>query len=199
MADKITVRLNGETQFQPHPEGQFEARCVDVIDLGLRWKQFKGNPGKAKPTVALVFATGERNEAGALHDVSEEFTVSVHQDANLRKFLEAWRGKKYEDKQLQQDGVPLDKLEGQSIYLSIAHKVSAAGRTFAYISTAMPLPKGMAAPDVTGWQRPAFWAERKKAYATEVAQHLGAPATDDPYPDFEQVPPGMDDETDLPF
>lgn len=198
MADRITVKLNGESQFQPHPEGQFAAVCVDVIDLGVRWEQFPGSPGKESHKVALVFATGERNvEGGTLHDIGQEFTASVHEKAKLRQFLEAWRGKKYEDKALRETGLPLDKLAGQGAYVSIVHEQSKAGRTYARIGSIMPLPKGVAKPDVTGWERPKFWGERKAAYAAELVAHRKEQAPTQDYDDMPDALEGADD--DLPF
>ncbi len=64
MADQITLTRSASTsQYAPHPEGQYAARCVDVIDLGERVEEFPGSPTKVVRKLALVFASGERIEA----------------------------------------------------------------------------------------------------------------------------------------
>jgi hypothetical protein len=199
MADVINAKDNGGGGFKPHPEGQFGAVCVDVIDLGERLKTWGDKP-KVAQMCALVFMTGEQNEeTGHLHDVHQEFTVSMFESANLRLFLEAWRGRSYTEEQAK-DGVPLHKLVGQPALISVTHKASKKGRTYATIQSIMPLPKGMVAPSVDPeqYERASFWADRKKGYADELATFRSrtAPAADE----YAGVPAnGVDDISNLPF
>lgn len=198
MADEINAKDNGGGGFLPHPEGQFGAVCVDTIDLGERLKTW-GNKPKVSPMCALVFMTGEENEStGHLHDVHQEFTVSMFESASLRLFLEAWRGRSYTEEQAKA-GVPLHKLVGQAALISVEHKKSAKGRTYAVIKSIMPLPKGMIAPAVNldGYERAAFWEDRKKGYRDELANFR---ATSAPADNYASVPPnGVDDMSSLPF
>ena len=201
MADTVTARDEGQ-KFTPHPEGQFAAVCVDVVNLGERVEQFKDQPKKLVPKVALVFQTGEVNaDTGDLHQVSVEFTVSMGEKANLRKFLEAWRGKKYTDEQAE-EGVPVHKLEGQAGYITVEQrKAKSSGNTYATINAIMPLPKGMMKPTLPAYTRPEFWTERKKANAEAAAAFkrelhpVGAAAGS--FEDFPEALDGGDD--DLPF
>lgn len=197
MADKFTLTDSGKTQFSPHPEGQFAALCVDFLDLGERVKVFPGSPPKLVYCVGLVFASGEMNETGRLHEVSKEFTASMHEKASLRKFLEDWRGKTYTKDDLKA-GIPADKLAGKSCLLTVEHKTSAAGRTYASIRGVAPLPKQMVAQLDAEYTRAPFWDERKKSYASEAAAfHVEHDITD---PDFESVPAALaDDDDSLPF
>jgi len=41
----------------PHPEGQFAATCVDIVDLGERVETYPGSPPRIVRKVVLVFAT----------------------------------------------------------------------------------------------------------------------------------------------
>src|SRR5690349_9680772 len=131
MADKVTA-TNQDSKFKPHREGNdFLGLCVDVIDLGETTVAFPNKPTYLAQKCALVFRTGEKNpETGDYIDVSAEFTVSMGEKANLRKFLESWRGKPYTQEQIDA-GVPVDKLEGNWALLAVAHKKSAKGRTYA--------------------------------------------------------------------
>jgi hypothetical protein len=196
LADIITIRDEGGPKFSPHPEGQMAAVCVDVVDLGERLKTWGAKP-KVSQSFALVFITGERRDDGHLFDVSVEFTASMFEQAKARQFLEAWRGRAYTEEEAKR-GVPLHKLVGQNALLSIVHRQSQKGRTYATIGTIMPLPKRMAPADVSAdeYVRPSWFQERKEAYAAELANFRrshAAPTSDDDY----VQPTGGDD--DLPF
>lgn len=163
---------------------------MDAIDLGDRVEEFTGKPKKLVHKCALVFRTGEKNEdTGDYIDISREFTVSMGDLANLRKFLEQWRGRPYTPEQIGA-GVPLHKMAGNYGLLTIAHKTSGNGRTYANITACVGVPKQMATglPDYAkGYQRADFWQERKEEYA-KVAKafraEAGAPSDDDyPAPD----------------
>ena len=192
--DVVTAKQTG-VEFTPHPEGQFAMTCVDVIDLGERVKSFKGTNPYLAHTCMLVFQSGEANEAGTLHEVSKEFTVSMGKKANLRAFLGAWRGKSYTAKQARK-GVELHKMVGQHALVSVEHNVAqSSGRTYANIGSISPLPKGLTPPDLPAWERPAFFAERIARYAEEAEafRAASAPAADETLADR---PAALDDEGD---
>lgn len=202
MADAVTARDEGQ-KYLPHPEGQFAAVCVDVVNLGERVEQYADKPKRLVPKVALVFQTGEVNrDTGDLHQVSVEFTVSMGEKANLRKFLEQWRGKKYSEAQAE-EGVPIHKLEGQPALITVEHKrAKSSGNTYATINGIVPLPKGMERPALPAYKRPEFWEERKKANAEAAkafrqAMHPVDNGEGDGYQDFPDALTGGDD--DLPF
>ena len=196
MADQITAKDEG-VKFLPHPEGQYGARCVDVIDLGNRVEQYQGKPPRVAHKCALVFDAGEKNpENGEPHVVHVEFTVSMFERAGLRLFLESWRGRSYREDEAR-DGVPLHKLEGAAALISVEHKESKGGRTYAKIKTISPLPKGMAPPELNGYKRAEFWAKKKEEYAAELAK-AQPKKVDDDFRDFPEAPDAYD-ESDLPF
>lgn len=195
MADTITAK-GTDSKYKTHPEGQFVAQCVDAIDLGERVEEFAGKPKKLAHKAALVFRTGEKNEdTGDFIDISREFTVSMGELANLRKFLEQWRGKPYSADQIAA-GVPLHKLAGNHGLLSVAHRTSGNGRTYANITACVGVPKQMAdkLPNyIAGYGRADYWQERKDEYA-KVAKafraEAGAPSDDDyPAPDADDSLP----------
>ena len=204
MADPITVGVEADNKYQPHPAGTFPAVCVDVIDLGKRVSTYEGKV-KVAPKLALVFRTGERREDGTPFDVAAEFTASMFDRATLRHFLEGWRGKAYSDDQVTA-GVPIHKLVGQPALISVIHATSKAGRTYARISGAMAVPKGMTIPATGDYTRPDYWGERKAEYAAELARHeatTAPPAKLKLVPtaaDFADVPDALDtSDDDLPF
>jgi len=168
MADRITAR-NTETKYTAHPEGQFVSQCVDAIDLGEKVQDYPGTPKYLSHKCALVFRTGEKNEAGDFIDVSAEFTVSMHEKSKLRPFLEGWRGRAYTAEEAD-EGVPIDKLCGKWALIQVGQQKSAKGRTYAIIMTAMGVPKSMELPTFGPYTRADFWEERRKEYQKEADQ-----------------------------
>ena len=193
MADSVTAQDKG-SGFVAHDEGQFAAVCVDVVDLGERVEQYPGKPARIVAKCALVFVT---DTVGETKEIAREVTVSMGEKANLRAFLEAWRGKSYTPEQATA-GVPLHKLVGHAALISVEHKRSAKGRTYGLIKTIAPLPKSMAAPSENGYARADFWAERKKGYAEEAKQWAAkmlATSDEPPLPPEDEGDP----DDDLPF
>lgn len=198
MPDTIVAK-GSDAKYKSHPEGQYVGVCVDAIDLGENVETFAGQPSKLAHKCALVFRTGERNEqTGEYIDIGREFTVSMSEKANLRKFLEQWRGKPYTAEQVEA-GVPLHKLVNQPGLLQVAHKTSANQRTYALIQSCVGVPMQMAGgigtyPD---YQRADYWEEKKRAYAEAVRKYRadqGPPVDDDDFP-----APLHDEDDGLPF
>jgi hypothetical protein len=79
------------------------------------------------------------------HVLSKEFTISLAEKANLRKFLESWRGQNFTKEEL--EGFDIDKLLGAKCLMSIKHKEpNAEGKIWPEISGVALLPKGMECP-----------------------------------------------------
>ncbi len=135
----------GGGTFTPHPAGQFPARCVDVVDLG--WQETKFG---WKYRIRFSFFCGEWIEREIDGEtmrlpmtVNYTCTASTHEKANMRIFLESWRGKVFT-----QDEVELfdaERVLDAPAFVSIVHNITDAA-TYANIRTIMPLPKGMTAP-----------------------------------------------------
>ena len=198
--DAVTATMNASADFERHPEGSHLMVCVDVINLGTKVQEdLQGKkPPRLVPRVALVFASGERDsQTGDLLTVQTEFTVSMHDKSNLRPFLAAWRGKSYTDDEAMA-GAPLDKLAGKAALVTVEHKQSKQGRTFANIAAISPLPKAMreAIPDLSAdYERGAWWDKKKAAYAEESAKFAADHPASRP-----QMPKGDDtDDDSLPF
>lgn len=204
--DHIVAKNEGGAQFQPHPAGQFAARCVDVIDLGEKVEVYPGSPEKLSHKVSLVFRTGERNVDGTTIDLAKEFTLSMFDLANLRKFLEQWRGATFTDAEVEK-GAPLHKLCGVTALLSVEQKLSKGGKMYANINAIQKLPKVMepGAPIGDDYERPAYLIKRKEDYAAGAQEYkvrVGAilmGKADAGGDGFEGFPPATDGDDDLPF
>ena len=195
--DEATAKDTGGG-FESHPEGQFAVVCVDVVNLGLRPEEFPGSEPREAGKAALVFASGQVQDDGSLTIITVEMTLSMHEKANMRQFLESWRGKSYKAEQAEA-GVPLHKLQGQTGLASIEHVLTKRGRKFAKVRSISPLPAGMEPPDKTvleEYTRPDFFSERKKQYAAELVEFRGRHSNKS----YDDMPEALDDESDeMPF
>jgi len=197
--DDVTATDSG-AKFTAHDEGQYAVLCVDVVDLGINVEQFGDDEPREVAKVALVFASGARqdDEAKSLTLVTTEMTKSANEKANLRKFMEAWRGRSYTTEQAEQ-GLPVTKLYGQPALVSLEHVTTRKGRKFAKITSISPLPKAMPAPDsalLKEYERPKFLTDRKAAYLEALKKHRGEDAIPTPaYPVGEE----SDDDSTVPF
>jgi hypothetical protein len=203
MADQVMAKTAGG-DFESHDEGQFVGQCVDVISLGEEVSEFPGKPKKLVPKVAFVYRTGEKNTKGDYIDLVAEYTVSLGDLANLRKFLEQWRGKPLTPQQVA-EGVPLEKMEGTWALLTVAHKESKKGRTYAIIVSAVGVPKQMLnnLPKYPAYERPKYLLDKKAKNATDAAAfraEIGAPSHGDTGPtEPEDGFLQKDDDSELPF
>ena len=187
--------------FAPHSEGQFAMVCTDIVNLGVNVEQFPGQEPRETAKVALVFASGERHPDESLILVTTEMTISANEKANLRKFLESWRGKSYTQAQAD-EGLPISKLHGKAALISIEHVTTRKGRLFAKISSIAPLPKAMPAPDaklLIEYERPKFLTDRKAAYAAALAKHRGDDQPPVGEPEHWENDNDNDEDSSLPF
>jgi len=198
--DNVTAKDSG-TGFAPHSEGQFAMICVDVVDLGTNVEVFPGQEPREVPKIALVFASGERQTEVAESEltlVTAEMTNSANEKANLRKFLESWRGRSYQPEQVEA-GLPLTKLHGKFALVSIEHVTTRKGRKFARIKSISPLPEQIKPPDAKAilaeYERPKFLTDRKAQYAEALKKHRNAMGDEVPEPAY----PGDDDDDSVPF
>jgi hypothetical protein len=124
-------------EFTPAPEGLHQSVCVDVVDLGMQDGQWG-----PKPKVRLVWQLDQVNpETSKRFTVSQQYTLSLNEKANLRHHLEAWRGKKFSPQELQ--GFDLEKLLGVNGQVQVVHALSDDGRIWANVQAIVPLGKGM--------------------------------------------------------
>jgi hypothetical protein len=170
MADEIIIR--NETTLPS--DGQVQAVCVDVVSLGAKVDQYQNNPPEVVQKAAIVFQIAEDNpDTGKVFELSVEYTISFGKKANLRKFLESWRGRPYTPEEAAK-GIPLHKLTGFNAILTVTHVVSGAGNTYAKVTNATPLMKGMPSIAAKDYTRAEFWEKRKAEYAEGVAKHRAA-------------------------
>jgi hypothetical protein len=135
----------GNGNFSPVPEGVHLAVCCWLADLGTQYSEAYGNSSR-KIVVAFELPE-ERIEIDGEDKpriISRQFTLSLHEKAALRAFLEAWRGRRFTTDELA--GFDLGNVLGKPCQLQILHRDS-GGKTYSNIASVMPPPKGSKVPE----------------------------------------------------
>lgn len=200
--------------FTPPPAGVFPAICYRFIDLGTQTSNFQGQIKHQRKIMLSweITDTDEKMDDGRPFTISQRFTWSMHEKAGLRKTLESWRGKAFEDSDFGEGGFDAKNLVGAPCMLSIT-RVEKEGKTFSNISAVTKLPKGLAAGELTNEKvyfslenyDSATFSKLSEGLQTIIKaspeyQALGKPQSDNGYhaPHFEPGDPGISDE-DIPF
>ena len=130
----IAKRKDGD--YSNAPEGLFPAVCIDVIDLGL-----KETPWGPKEKIAIKWSLDEKDEeTGKNHTAYQQYTLSLGDKANLRKILEAWRGKKFSKEEL--EGFDVETVIGANCQVQIQHNLADEGKVYANVVAVVPAPRG---------------------------------------------------------
>lgn len=235
--------MAAQTKMQPAPQNKtprelipadnYMATCYQMIYIGTVPEEYQGEQKQVPkvlltweiPAIMKVFKE-ERGEEPAV--VTKEFSFSMGEKANLRKFLGNWRGKNLTNDEAAAFNIAV--LLGQPCMLNVIHKTSEkSGSTYQDVGSASKLPSGMPPParinpslefDVREWDQEKFdrlpeWIQNKiktsdeyktahgtAAPAAPVAAPTPAPApagsNEPPVVPLEPLPPTEED-SDIPF
>ena len=218
----IVAKSNGQDfENELLPAGSHVAMCYAMIDLGTQETEFGGVKSK-KRIVRVVWELSDEkkvfDEARGEEPLSagKNFTLSMHEKATLRKFIENWRGKKYSEKEA--EAVDITVLLGVPCMLSISHGVNeTSGKEYAQINSASLLPKSMPKPKLhnksyffsldefeqTRYDALPKWLQEKIALSDEY-KALTAPVASqakmpEPIPQTTYSEGTEDDGSDIPF
>lgn len=127
-----------ETDYQVTPEGVHHAICIWIYDLGT---QYSSKWDKYSHRVLITWELPNEILEGDNRPmvISKEYTLSLHSKSQLRKDLEAWRGRAFTAEELK--GFELSKLLGANCQLQVIHATTESN-TYANIASIMSLPKG---------------------------------------------------------
>lgn len=145
----IIAESNPTTHYEPIPAGTYLARCYSMIHMGTNIEDIMGEKKELNkvritwelPTEMKIF-NEEKGEQPCV--ISKEFTLSMHEKATLRKYLESWRGRGFTEDEARAFDITV--LLGKACMLSIIHKVSKSLKTYAEITSVSAIPKGMNCP-----------------------------------------------------
>jgi len=132
------------------PAGNYMARCYQMLEIGTITELVNGVSKSLKkvrigwelPTELKEFKEGEGQKPFV---ISNEYTLSMYEMANLRKMLASWRGKDFTEEQAKKFNITA--LIGVPCQLNIIHHVSEKnGKTYEKIAAVSPLMKGIECP-----------------------------------------------------
>lgn len=173
--------------FEPHPEGQFRAVCVDVVErhgVETAWG--------IKNKVRLVWQTEATRDDGKPFLASASFNATLNENGRLRPFLEGWRGKKFTAQDLK--GFDLEKLIGVQAVIQIVH-TEKDGKVYDNVTTIMRPMQGMTPVAMNGYIRVQDREESKAQAHVPAAKREAVAAGFDQFPEALQD----DDDDSLPF
>jgi hypothetical protein len=138
---------------KPLEAGAYAAVCDMVVDLGVQASP--GGQFAPKRTVVLRFQIpeirveitkdGETKSLPAV--ISRTVGLSLNEKSTLYGLLTSWRGKAFTADELKK--FDLGKVAGKPAFINVTHSVK-GDRTYANLTSIMPLPKAMPAPALEG-------------------------------------------------
>jgi hypothetical protein len=135
----LTVKDNGGGDFELIPEATYIATSSMLIDLGTHDYEYMGNSG-TKKQIYIGWELDACDSQGKPFVIGKYYTASLGKKANLRKDLEAWRGRAFTDEEL--SGFQLINILGKSCSIGIIHKEAGEYKK-PRISSIQALPKGV--------------------------------------------------------
>lgn len=145
----INATKTGGASIAPVEAGTYAARCYSMVHVGTNEEEILGKKkilNKVRiswelPTEMEIFKEENGPEPRV---ISEEYTLSMHEKSTLRPMLESWRGKGFTEEEA--ESFDVTKLIGAPCMLTIIHKKANNGNTYAKVSGASKMPKGMECP-----------------------------------------------------
>jgi len=167
------VAKASDKEFEKFPlpdEGTVQAVCAGVWDLGMQRTNYNG-VDKLQHKVVIAFELNQMIDApeSDYHNMpymlSKTYTLSLYENANLRHDLESWRGRPFNNEQVQK-GFDVESLYGFNCLMGVSH-VTKNDKTYANITSILPLIKGTESIKPVREQNaePPNWVKEKQAMA----------------------------------
>lgn len=139
----LNVSSGGSNNFPITPEGVYIARCFKVIDIGTQWIEYLGNKKEQKKVLIsweLLSPETVRMDDGKPFAATKQYTASLDERGYLRPDLEAWRGKKFTDTEL--ESFDLKTVLGTYCQLQMVHSEDGKYCNVNSIMSTKEKPKG---------------------------------------------------------
>jgi len=191
----LTVK-EPEGNFQLAPEGTHVARCYMVVDMGL---QETGYGPKHKIKIGFELPN-EAMDDGRPFSVSQTYTASLSEKANLRGDLESWRGRAFTEQELQ--GFDVFNVLGAPAMVSVIHTES-NGKTYANIKSVSAIPKGLTVPNAINdhikFSLEEYSQEQFDALPEYLRDKINVSGIEKPYEPPKSEHPAGEFDDDIPF
>ncbi len=145
----LMLQRKAGSDIPPLDGGTYMAVCVGVIDIGT---QYNDRYKKSAPKVILIFEIpAERVEVDGESKprwISGTYTQSMNDKSKLADILTTWRGKKFNDVELEV-GFDLTQMLGEPAMVQIT-QTEKDGKVFANLEGVSGIPKGLPTPKAEG-------------------------------------------------
>jgi len=147
----IARDTGGGGNFILAPEGLHICVCCDVYPLGLITTEWNGKK-RTTPKIRIAWQTedtitdeeaaenGNPDIAGKPYLLTKRYTLSLHENADLRKDLQRWRGKAFTPDELH--GFDVERLVGVPCQINVIHNRGSNDRVYANVDGIMRAPAG---------------------------------------------------------
>ena len=136
----MIVKSEGNANIKRLEDGVYTAISSMVIDLGKQKNEkFKNSARRCVIVWNIANEFIEVNGEQLPRVISKEYTMSLGEKSNLKKDLQAWRGKQFTQEEL--DGFDLAQIVNKGCQLQILNTEN-NGKTYTNIVSIMSLPKG---------------------------------------------------------
>jgi len=136
----LIIKNEGTSKKRYYPTpGTKQAVCYAVHDIGVQESKF-GPKHQLIIQWELDELIKEGDFKGKRFVQSKKYTCSLHEKSNLRKDLEAWRSKRFTEKDM--EGFDIEKVIGKGCLLAIS-KEEKEDKTYINITGVTPLMDGM--------------------------------------------------------
>lgn len=156
----IVKEPKGGQKHDPIPAGMHHGICYAIVDIGTQPQTGK-YPSRRKvivswelPDIRIELERDGKKES-LPRVISKRYGFNLSDRGNLRPMLEAWRGRKFTQEEL--DGFDLEKLVGVNCLLNVIHEQGRndPSKTYEEVQTVNPLPKAMPKRDLEN--QPLVW------------------------------------------
>ena len=135
---------SASSTFEPCPTGTHLALCISVVDLGTHEQEFQGKVTTPRQLMITWELPDEPMDDGNPYTISKWYNFSMNEMSNLRKDLEAWRGRPFTAANIGPDGdFEIDVLLGKCCLINVVDKPNGNGTKAGSI---MPVTKGTVVP-----------------------------------------------------
>lgn len=152
----LIVKDDGtQKEFESCPAGTYQAICIGVYDIGEQESNFNGEKSK-RHQVLFCFEVDVRMEHGEYKGkrfvISKRYNWSLFDKSTLRKDLESWRGKKFDQNELK-SGIDLEKCIGLNCLISITQngKYTNVGAVLKITSNIPPIKQETVWENIPNW------------------------------------------------
>lgn len=146
----IATDTGGDSNFKRVPAGAYIGRCYSLIDLGtqktdgqfgvkmnhkikISWELF-GDDDQGNPLTIDI------DGVQMPMTISKNYTVSLHEKANLRKELAAWRGRDFTEEEAK--AFDVSKLIGAYCMVNVTTSET-NGKTYSNVAGLTPIPSAL--------------------------------------------------------